>query len=104
MNWFDTIFSYLGCVAVEIWVFLYVYPRSLKSHNGNHAISYNQKAFIFEGNVFLHLSSPIEQIYSHDKMCYVFNLGLTTPLDDSLPNDFSNIFKISLIFMNIQLR
>ena len=28
-------------------------------------ISYNQNAFIFEDNIFLHLSGPIEQINTH---------------------------------------
>ena len=34
---------------------------------------------------------------THDKMPYVFNLGLITPLDTSWPNGFSLIFK----FINI---
>ena len=29
--------------------------------HGNHEILYNQKAFIFEDNIFLHLSDPNEQ-------------------------------------------
>ena len=47
--------------------------------HGNHAISYNQTAFIFEDNFFLQLSGHIEQIYTHNGMAYVFNLGLITP-------------------------
>ena len=56
--------------------------------HGNHEISYNQKAFIFRTIFFLHLSGPIEQIYTHNEMTYEFNLGLITPLDNSLPNVF----------------
>ena len=58
------------------------------SCHGNHGISYNQSAFIFEDNIFLHLSGPIEQIYTHNEMSYVFNVGLITPLDTSLTNVF----------------
>ena len=57
-------------------------------YHGNHEISYNQSAFIFKDNFFLHLSGPIEQIYTHDEMSYVFNVGLMTPLDYSLTNIF----------------
>ena len=46
----------------------------------NHDISYNQRAFIFEDNIFLHLRGPIEQSYTHNEMSYVFNLGQITPL------------------------
>ena len=46
----------------------------------NREMSYNQRAFIFEDNSFLHLSGPIEQIYTHNEMSYVFSLGLITPL------------------------
>ena len=48
----------------------------------NHEISYNQRAFIFEDNKFLHLdlSGPNEQIYTHNEMSFLFNLGLVTPL------------------------
>ena len=56
--------------------------------HGNHEISYNQNASIFEDNMFLHLSGPIEQIYTHNLMPFVFNLGLITPLDTNLPNVF----------------
>ena len=39
------------------------------------------KSINFEDNIFfLHLSGPIEQIYTHNEMSYVFNLGLITPL------------------------
>ena len=48
--------------------------------HGNHEISYNQKAFILGDNIFLHLSGPNEQIYTHIEMSYVFNLGLISPL------------------------
>ena len=30
----------------------------------------------------MHLSGPIEQIYTHNEMSYVFNLWLITPLDN----------------------
>ena len=56
--------------------------KCLKSHNGlpwKPEISYNQRAFIFEDNIFLHLLGPIEQIYTHNEMSNVFNLGLVTP-------------------------
>ena len=39
------------------------------------------KEHLFLGQYFcLHLSGPIEQIYIHNEMSYVFNLGLITPL------------------------
>ena len=47
---------------------------------GNDEISKTQKTFIFEDHSFLHLSGPIVQMYAHNKMSYVFNLGLITPL------------------------
>ena len=37
------------------------YSRIMGCH-GNHAISKNKRAFIFEDNFFLHLSGPIGQI------------------------------------------
>ena len=37
-------------------------------------------------------------------MFYVFDLGLITLLNTSLPNGFSLIFKFSLIFMNMQMK
>ena len=72
--------------------------------HGNHEILYNQRAFNFEDNIFVHLSGPIEQICTCDEMPYVFNLGLITPLDTSLANGFPSFYKISLIFMNMQMR
>ena len=48
--------------------------------HGNHEISKTQKTFIFEDNIFIHLSGPIGQIYAHNKMSDVFNLGLITPV------------------------
>ena len=61
----------------------------------NHEIVYNQNAFIFKTIFFLHLSGPIEEIYTHSKMSHVFNLGLIYPLNTSLHNSFSLIFKFS---------
>ena len=43
------------------------------------------KIHSFLRNIYLHLSGPIEQTYTHNKMSYVFNEGLITPLDTSLP-------------------
>ena len=72
--------------------------------HGTHEISKAQITFIFEDNIFLHLSGPIRQIYAHNKMSDVFNLGLITPVAYySLPMLFPS-FKISLIFMNMQMR
>ena len=65
--------------------------------HGNHEISKNQRTVIFEDR-FLHLSGPIGQIYAHNEMSYVFNLGLITLL-----HTIVFIFKISLIFMNMQM-
>ena len=48
--------------------------------HGNHEISNNQRAFIAYDNIFLDLSGPIEQIFTHNEMSYGFNLGLITPL------------------------
>ena len=48
--------------------------------HGNNAISKTQRTFIFEANNFLHLSGPIGQIFAHNEMSYVLNLGLITPL------------------------
>ena len=50
------------------------------SCHGNHEILKTQRTFIFEDNIFWHLSGPIGQIYAHNKMSYVFNLGLIAPL------------------------
>ena len=53
-----------------------------------------QITFIFEDNIFLHLSGPIGQIYAHNKMSDVFNLGLITPVAYySLPMLFSIILR-----------
>ena len=54
--------------------------------------------------LFLHLSGPNEQIYTFNEMPNVFNVGLTTPLDTSLPDFPPSFFKFSLIYLNIQLR
>ena len=61
--------------------------------HGNHEISYNQRAFISKDIFFLHLSCPIEQIYTHNEMSYVFNLGLITPLHTIVYPCFYLIFK-----------
>ena len=59
----------------------------------NHKISYNQRVFIFEDNIFfLHLSSPNEQNYRHNEMSFVFNLGLITPLHTIVTHVFSPHF------------
>ena len=47
--------------------------------HGNHEIS-KTKEHLFLRTIFLHLSAPIGQILAHNKMSYVFNLGLITPL------------------------
>ena len=57
--------------------------------NGNHEISKTQITFIFEDNIFLHLSGTIGQINAHNKMSDVFNLGLITPV----AYDFINIYE-----------
>ena len=82
-NKFGTKFDILGWVAAEIWVFLYVHHilwSRKKGCNGNHENSCNTSAFIFEDNIFLRLIGPIEQIYIHNEMSNVFNVGLITPL------------------------
>ena len=56
----------------------------------------------FEDTIFLHLSGSNGQIYAHNKMPNVFNLGLITPLHTIVYPCFSLIFKISLIFTNMQ--
>ena len=38
---------------------------------------------LFLRTIFLHFNDPIEQIYTHNEMSYVFNVGLITPLDIS---------------------
>ena len=57
-------------------------------------LSYNQSAFILEDNIF-----AFKWSHSHN----VFKVGLINPLDTSLPNVFSFIFRFSLIFMNMQM-
>ena len=56
--------------------------------HGNHEISYNQNAIIFRTIILLHLSGPIEQLYTHNKMSFELNLVSFTPLNTSLPNVF----------------
>ena len=46
--------------------------------NASHEIS-KTKEHLFLRKIFLHLSGPIGQIYAHNEMSYVFNLGLITP-------------------------
>ena len=71
----------------------------------NHEISFNQNAFILKYNIILlYKWSHYKKKYTHNKMSYVFNLGLVTSLDTCSPNGFSLIFKFSLIFMNNQMR
>ena len=41
--------------------------------NGNKEISYYQNVFIFEDDICLHLSGPIEKNCTYNKMSYVFN-------------------------------
>ena len=48
--------------------------------HGNHEISYNQRACIFEDNIFWHLSGPIKLIYTYNEISYVFNLGLISSM------------------------
>ena len=71
--------------------------------NGNHKISYNQNAFIFEDNIFAFKWSNLK-INIHKKMSSVFNVGLITSWDTSSSYGFPLIFKFSLIFMNMQTR
>ena len=72
--------------------------------HGNHEISKPQRTFIFEDNIFLHLSGPIGQIHDHNEMsCVQFRSDYPVAYY-GLPMVFSLIFKISLIFMNMQMR
>ena len=65
--------------------------------HGNHEISKTQITFIFEDNIFLHLSGPTGQINAHNKMSDVFNLGLITPVAYySLPMLFSIILRFHI--------
>ena len=60
--------------------------------HGNNEISKTQRAFIFEDNIILHLSGPIGQIYAHNEMSYVFNLGSDYPVAYySLPMFFPSL-------------
>ena len=70
---------------------------------GCHGISYDISAFIFEDNIVWRLSGPIEQIYIHNEVSYVFNVSLITPSVLAYPM-VSLIFKLSLIFKNMQMR
>ena len=54
----------------------------------NHKISCNQSAFILIDYIVLHLRGPIEQIYTHNEMSYLFNEIMITPSDISLSYDF----------------
>ena len=86
---------------------MYIYPHCLvdiMGCHGNHEISKTQRTFIFEDNIFLHLSGPIGHIYAHNEMSFVFNLGLITPLHTIVYPCFFPHLKISLIFMNMQMR
>ena len=72
-------------------------PNLYSRHNGLPWKPWNfktQRTFIFEDNIFLHLSGPIGQIYAHNEMSDVFNLGLITPVAYySLPMLFSIILR-----------
>ena len=54
------------------------YSRIIGCH-GIHEISKTIEV-LFLRTFFLHLSGSIGQIYVHNEMSYVFNLGLITPL------------------------
>ena len=60
------------------------YTPILDSHimgcHGKHEISKTKQHLFFRTICFLHLSGPIGQIYAHNEMFYVFNLGLNTSL------------------------
>ena len=72
--------------------------------HGKNEIS-KTKEHLFLGQYFLHLSGPNEQTNTHNEMSYVFNLGLINPLAYySLTMVISLIFKISLIFINMQMK
>ena len=59
--------------------------------HGNNGISYNQSSFLGH-NFFLYLVVPF-----NNEMFYVFNVGLITRLDTSLPKMFSHLQIVSLI-------
>ena len=71
--------------------------------HGNHEISKTQITFIFEYNIFLHLSGPIGQIYANNKMSDVFNLGLITPVAYRFFMILLHFCRFSLIFINMQI-
>ena len=49
--------------------------------------------FIFEDNILLHLSGPIEQISMHEKLSYVLNVGLITlDIGSDLYGMFPSVF------------
>ena len=82
-----------------------LYSRIMGCHGNHENIKKNPKSIYVLGQYFfLHLSGPTGQIYTHNEMPYVFNLGLITPLHTIVYPCFSLIFKISLIFNNMQMR
>ena len=73
--------------------------------HGIYEISKTKEHLFVKTFFFLHLSGSVGQIYANNEMSYVFNLGLITPLHTKVyPVFFSLIFKISLTFMNMQMR
>ena len=56
-----------------------LYSRIMGCH-GNHDISKTKEHLFLKTILFLHLNGPIGQIYAHNEMSFVFNLGLITPL------------------------
>ena len=103
--------SYLPCVLVYK-----TGVNSMLKHCNFILRSYNQSAFIFRKIFFFHLSCPIEQMYNLNEMPYVFNVGLITPLNTSLPKQpeislfmflfiiLPHFLRFSLIFINMQIR
>ena len=74
-------------------------------HRGRGAQSYlsigaqtTNMALFFRTIFFLHFSGPIEQIYTHNEMSYVFNVGVITLLDTSFP-----IFSLHFFFVFINI-
>ena len=49
--------------------------------HGDHEILKTKEHLFLRTIFFWHLSGPIGQIYAHNEMSYVFNLGLITPLN-----------------------
>ena len=83
---------------------LILYSRIMGCH-GNHEISKTKEHLFLRTIFFLHLGGRIGQIYAHNDMSYVFNLGLITLKHTIVyPWFLVLIFKISLIFMNMQMR